>query len=161
MASKRLRELLDQHHVKYVVTVHSPAYTAPEIAQHAHVRGRSFAKTVLVRAGPNAAIAVLPATHHIEFAWLSRVLEYDDVRLATEDECRRMFDDCEAGAMPPFGSMYGLRLLCDTSMAGSSDIVFNAGNHHEVIRMSFHDWVAIARPQFASFATGSATPVVV
>lgn len=153
MPAKKLRAYLDQQKVKYISTVHSPAYTAQEVAQHAHIRGRSYAKTVLVRAGPSTLIAVLPATHRVEFSWLAKVLDYDDVRLATEDECKKQFDDCEPGAMPPFGTLYGVKLLCDTSLAGSPEIAFSAGTHHEVIRMSFHDWAALARPQFASFAT--------
>jgi Ala-tRNA(Pro) deacylase len=153
MIANRLKKHLDEHQVRYVGIEHSPAYTAQEVAQSAHIRGAEFAKTVVVFGkGGQARMAMLPATHRIEFAWLSRVLGHDDVRLATEDEFKGLFPDCEPGAMPPFGTLYGMPVLCDTSLAAHEEIVFNAGTHRDAVRMSFRDYLALARPEVESFA---------
>ena len=154
MISNKLKQHLDEHHTKYVCIAHSPAYTAQEAAQSAHVRGAAFAKTVVVFGTEGRRwMAVLPATHKIEFQRLSRVLGNMDIRLASEAEFKGLFPDCEPGAMPPFGAIYGMPVLCDSSLGSHDEIVFNAGTHRDAIRMSLHDYMTLNRPEIASFAT--------
>jgi Ala-tRNA(Pro) deacylase len=156
--SKRLRETLDSHAIKYVVITHSQAFTAQEIAARMHVPGRELAKTVVLR-GPNGlALAVVRAQDRVD-ADLAGGLLGTKVRVATEPEFAGSFPDCEAGAMPPFGNLYGLPTLVDEELSKDAEIVFNAGTHVEAIRMSYADYAACARPRvgrIASSAVGSA-----
>ena len=77
-----------------------------------------------------------------------------DVRLATESECYSLFPDCEPGAMPPFGELYGLPVYLDETLADDPEIVFSVGTHSDAIRMSDADFVHLAKPQICSFADG-------
>src|SRR5512139_736003 len=103
MILKKLRECLDSHNVKYTIISHSPAYTAQEIAATAHISGREVAKTVIVNTENRKVMVVLPASHMIDFRLLSEGLGTKKAVLATETEFKDLFDDCEVGAMPPFG----------------------------------------------------------
>jgi Ala-tRNA(Pro) deacylase len=150
--SRRLESFLDQSGIKYVSVVHSPAYTAQEIAASIHQKGRVLAKAVMVKADGDTLMAVLPASHKVDFAKLHDVLEGKDVRLATETEFKGLFPECEVGAMPPFGNLYGLSVLFDASLAEDEEILFNAGTHTEVIRMAYGDVVRLVKPRVASFA---------
>jgi len=68
-----------------------------------------------------------------------------------------LFPDCELGAMPPFGSLYNLRVFVDESLAADEEIVFNAGTHRDAIRMRFADFARLAKPTMTSLAaTGKA-----
>ncbi len=153
MPATKLKQFLDSRGVKYVSVQHSPAYTAPEIAASAHVVGREFAKTVIVKIGGEMAMVVLPANRKVVLADLREMLEADRVRLATEEEFKATFPDCELGAMPPFGHLYDLPVYAAASLAEEPEIAFNAGTHTEVIRMSYADFAALARPQMLEFAT--------
>jgi Ala-tRNA(Pro) deacylase len=150
--SSKLKNYLDSNQVKYVSVVHSRAYTAQEVAASVHVRGQVLVKTVMVKMDGENAMLALPASHRVDFQRLQTLLGKRDARLATEAEFKDLFPECEVGAMPPFGNLYGIRVICDASVAQDEEIVFNAGTHTEVIRMKYKDYADLARPEVASFA---------
>lgn len=152
MACAKLKEFLDDHGVKYVATQHSPAVTASEIAEAAHISGTDFAKTVIVKIEGEMAMVVLPANRKINLAELRELLISDTVELASEDEFRSRFPDCELGAMPPFGNLYGLPVYLETSLANHDEIAFNAGTHREVIRMRSKDYAHLVNPMIMDIA---------
>lgn len=151
----RLDQYLEQRHIPFTRLRHAPAYTANRVAQTLHVKGRNMAKTVLLRAGDGYALAVLPATHRVNMSQIRADLGTDDVMLATEDEMQRLFPDCERGAMPPFGSLYDVPTIVDESLGAARDIVFEAQDHEEAIRMSCHDYMEAEHPRLGHFASRS------
>jgi Ala-tRNA(Pro) deacylase len=153
MAAKKLKAFLDERGVRYETVEHSLVYTAPETAAAAHVSGRDFAKTVIVEIGREMAMVVLPANRKIVLSDLQEMLMDQDVKLATEDEFIERFPDCELGAMPPFGNLYGLRVYVARSLSDEPEIAFNAGTHREVIKMSFADFADLVQPTVLDFAT--------
>jgi Ala-tRNA(Pro) deacylase len=94
---------------------------------------------------------VLPATYRISLKKLGAVVG-KTLRLATEHEFGSLFPDCELGAMPPFGQLYGLPVYVDEALAADEEIVFNAGTHREAIRMRYADYCGLAKPSVCSFA---------
>jgi Ala-tRNA(Pro) deacylase len=153
MPATKIREFLDNHGVKYVSIRHSPAYTAAEVADSSHVAGRDFAKTLVVRMADYFALVVLPASRRLSLTDLRELLEHPGLRLATEAEFRGLFPDCEAGAMPPFGNLYGLPVYVAESLAKETEIAFNAGTHTEVIKMDYADFAELVRPTVLDFIT--------
>lgn len=149
--SQRLRDLLDHAGVKYTVVTHSPAYTAQEIAQSLNTPVREIAKAVVIKVDSRLALAVLPAQVRVDLERLGAALK-GTVVIATESEFAEAFPDCELGAMPPFGALYGLRTWVDESLTRDREIVFNAGSHSEAIRMSFDDYRRLASPILLWFA---------
>ena len=149
--SQRLRDLLDQGGVKYSVVTHPPAFTAQEIAQSLHTPGREVAKVVVIKVAGALALTVLPAQSRVDLERLGAALKAE-VTLASEDEFAAAFPDCELGAMPPFGGLYGLRTWVDESLTRDKEIAFNAGTHSEAIRMSFEDYRRLAAPILLWFA---------
>jgi Ala-tRNA(Pro) deacylase len=123
------------------------------MAESVHVPGRTVAKGVLIRAGGSFVLAVLPATHRVELDRLGAILGVDNARIATEAEVMSIFHDCERGALPPFGRLYGLSTLVDASLDGGTQIVFVANSRHEGVRMQFHDYEAIETPMRGRFAS--------
>jgi len=147
MIAKKIRTYLDEKSVKYVAISHSPAYTAQEIAALVHVPGKEMAKTVIVSMEDRLAMVVLPASKRVSFDELRRVVGSTNVRLAREDEFARFFPDCEVGAMPPFGNLYGFDVYVDPTLAEDKEIFFNAGSHTEVIRMAYADFERLVEPR--------------
>ena len=154
MPVRRLREFLDQHGVRYVIISHSTAYTAQEIAASAHVKGKELAKTVMVKLDGKLAMAVVPASQKVDFDLLQDVTGAHQVELASEAEFRSVFPECEVGAMPPFGNLYGMDVYVAESLADDEDIAFNAGSHTELIRLSFRDFERLVRPKIVQVARG-------
>jgi Ala-tRNA(Pro) deacylase len=153
MPATKLKELLDGHNVKYVTMTHSTAYTAQEIASLAHVKGDEFAKSVIVTIDGVMVMAVLPASYRVDLSLLKTAANGNQITLATETEFRNRFPECETGAMPPFGELYGMPVFVDESLTREKEIVFNAGTHHELIRLSYDDFVKLVKPTVAKFST--------
>jgi Ala-tRNA(Pro) deacylase len=153
MPVRKLKEFLDQEGIKYVSIKHSPAYTAQEVAQSAHVTGREFAKAVIVKLDGEMAMAVLPANKKIVLQDLRDITGSDQIKFATEEEFKQRFPECETGAMPPFGNLYGMEVFVAEALAHNEEIAFNAGSHTEIIKLSFRDFEHLVRPTILSFTT--------
>jgi Ala-tRNA(Pro) deacylase len=155
MPSKKLKAFLDENKVKYISIQHSSAYTAQEIAAIAHIPGKDLAKTVIIKIDGKMAMAVLPASYKVSFDNLKSALGVNEVRLAYEQEFMDKFPDCEVGAMPPFGNIYGLEVFVAESLAEEEEIAFNACNHTELIKMSFSDFEKLVKPKRIKFSVAS------
>src|SRR5215472_15068860 len=140
MPLQKLKAFLDRQSVRYVVIAHSVAYTAAEIAAQAHVPGKELAKTVIVKIDGELAMAVVSASQHVNLSFLKAETFAKTVDLATEDEFKERFSDCEVGAMPPFGNLYGMPVFADESLARDKEIAFNAGSHRELVRLAWDDF---------------------
>ncbi len=152
MAVNALRDFLDDHDVRYLSIDHSPAYTAREVASSAFVPRREFAKSVIVDADGKEVMVVVPASRHVDLDAVASAIGADTARLATEQEFKSRFPDCEVGAMPPFGNLYAMPVYMDEMVREVDDICFNAGSHVQVLRMECEDYVALAKPVIGHFS---------
>ena len=146
MSESRLRDFLDKEHIKYVTISHSPAYTAQEIAERAHVPGKELAKTVVVKIDGEMAMVVTSANEHVKLGQLKEKLGANEVDLASENEFKDSFPDCETGAMPPFGNLYGMKVFVSQALREDEQIAFNAGTHSELIRLPYAEFERLVEP---------------
>ena len=152
MPVRILKEFLDENKVKYVTITHSSAFTAQEIAASAHIPGKELAKSVLIKIGGKMAMAVLPASDKVAFDLLKHTLKSDNIRLAYEHEFIDKFPDCEVGAMPPFGNLYGLDVYVAKTLTENDEIAFNACTHSQLIKMSYKTYEKLVKPKILEFS---------
>ena len=151
-AYKRLRDFLNKNKVKYEAKRHKEVYTAQEVAAVQHVPGDEIAKVVMIKADNKMGMLVLPASHKVDFKKLYGILGTKNIKLATEQEFKNAFPDCEVGAMPPFGSFYNMPVLTDKSLAKDEKIVFRAGSHKDTVKMSLRDYDKLEKPTVVDFS---------
>ena len=149
MSLIRLKELLDRNEIKYVIISHSVAYTAQGIAALTHISGRELAKTVIVKLDGRLAMAVVPASGQVDPGLLKAAAGAKTAELASEQEFKDSFPDCETGAMPPFGNLYGMAVFADESLSRDKEIAFNAGSHRELVRLAWDDMERLVKPRLA------------
>jgi Ala-tRNA(Pro) deacylase len=154
MPVKKLKEFLDSQDVKYESIPHSTAYTAQGIAALTHIPGKELAKTVIVNVDDAMAMAVLPASAQVALSLLKKGTGAETVGLVHESKFKDRFPDCETGAMPPFGNLYGLPVFVDESLTNDEEIAFNAGSHNELIRVSYADFERLVKPKVLKFSAG-------
>lgn len=154
MPLNRLKAFLDEYQVRYVAMSHSSAYTAQEIAAASHIPGKALAKTVMIKVDGGMKMAVLPATYKVDLGLLKEAVGASTVALAAEAEFKELFPDCETGAMPPFGNLYGLPVLVAQSLTENKEIAFNAGSHTEVVKIAFADYERLVKPTVLKFSEG-------
>jgi Ala-tRNA(Pro) deacylase len=147
MSAQTLTAYLDENQIRYTTIIHSPAFTAQEIAHSAHVPGNELAKTVMVKVDGRIVEAVLPATHLVDLDSLKAAAGAEEVELAMENEFDGYFPDCEVGAMPPCGNIYGIEVYVSPSLGAKRNIMFNAGSHSELICMQYKDFEHLVHPK--------------
>ncbi len=147
-------DFLRSRRVWFEELLHTPASSSTKRAHSVHVPGRRVAKTVLVHASDRFVLAVVPSTCRVDLGRLGEMLGLSatDVRLATADELIGLFTDCEPGVVPPFGRLYDIDTVFDSSLAEVDELVFGGNTRHEGLRMRASDYIAIEEPSIGSFA---------
>lgn len=133
--AETLTKHLHAQDISYDLLHHPPTATSIEAAHAAHIPGDWVAKTVLLEDDDGYVMAVLPATHRIDFGELHRQL-HRRLGLATEQELATLFADCESGALPPIGCAYGIDTIVDDSLAEQAEVYFDAGDHQQLVHVS-------------------------
>lgn len=142
----RLLNYLSENNIPYSTITHAPAYTAQQIAASAHIPGKKMAKTVIIQSGDQYAMVVLPANKKVDLNLFKVASGWKEANIANEYQFIDRFPDCEAGAMPPFGNLYGMEVFIDPDLTHGSDIFFNGGTHSELIKVSFEDYSRLVHP---------------
>ena len=153
MEKTTLQDYLTSLDVQFrVIPQPKRVYTAQEIAAAAHIPGRMLAKSVMIKIKGELAMAVLPASHRVNFYRLKEVLGTDEVELASEEEFKDLFPECEVGAMPPLGNIYGLTVIASKSLTSQDQIAFCGGTHQELIQIAYEDFERLTDPTVLDFS---------
>jgi Ala-tRNA(Pro) deacylase len=146
-----LQSYLDEQGVRYRLSQHPPAYTSQDLAAAEHVAGRKVIKPVVVRADGHWYMCALPASYRVDLQELREQLRADDVTLADEQTMERLFPECELGAAPPIGKLFGMPTLMDESLVADDTVMFQAGTHTDCVTMPLADYRRIADAEIAHF----------
>ena len=147
-----IHQFLHDAHVPYSVLPHWPAYTAQQEAAATQVPEEDWAKVVVCFIDGEPVEAVVPAASYVNLERLLALSGGTSIRIAAEEELGRLFPQCEVGAMPPLGPLYGQTVYVDAAMAFEPEIVFNAGTHRDAIAMQWTDFVKMVNPIVGRFA---------
>ncbi len=149
---ERLEEYLSSSGVRFEIEQHRLAYTAQQLAAAEHISGKQVAKVVMAIADGGVVMLVLPASSNVQLEKLRRELGVGELRLAKEEEFATIFPDCEVGAMPPFGNLYGLPVYIDRGLTRAREITFPAGSHVESMRLAYEEYDRVVHPRAIDFA---------
>ncbi len=141
-----IRQYLNDHSIEFESVPHRETFTASTLADALHEPGDFVAKTVVLKADGEYVLAVLPSSYTLALLLAQSEIGCDRLELAHEDELEDLFPDRELGAVPPFGSFYGLRTWGDSRLAEDEYIVFDGQSHEEALQMSYSSYEAIESP---------------
>ena len=157
MPAAKVHALLEDHGVAYETHSHPRVVSAQRLAAAEHVSGWEVAKPVLLRVGDELAMVVVPAAVQVDLDKVSRLFGGNEVRLATEEEFADTFPDCDLGAEPPFGNLYGVPVFLDERLRAHPQIVCRDGSHTEAITLAVADYVRVVQPEIADLGSDVAT----
>jgi Ala-tRNA(Pro) deacylase len=147
-----IKDMLEQRGVAFEETHHREAFTSQEVAQSEHISGHRLAKVVAVVADGQLIELVLPASRRVALEKVRHMLGADQVRLASEAEMDRVFDDVETGAIPALRHWRGIEVIMDEAMRTSKPIVLQAGTHQDTISLDFDEWYRMVQPRVGAFS---------
>lgn len=160
MCRERLETYLRSQQIPYGVHSHAPAFTAQGVAEREHIATQLMVKVVVAVADGELVMLALPTARRVDLERLRDVLGAQMVRLADEHELAERFPDCELGAMPPFGNLYGMRVLVDRSLVTDRAIFFQAGSHAVVLSIAYTDFIWLVNPTVAEFTHVHRRPTI-
>jgi Ala-tRNA(Pro) deacylase len=144
--------LADQD-IEYEIHQHDPAFTATATAAAEGVDPRTFAKVVAIASNDGRdALVVLDATDHLDLRKARQALDASEVRLLTEPQLTAMAPDCEVGAVPAVGALFGLTTYADYAVRDDPEISFNAGSHRYSARVDRARWERACNVIYADLA---------
>jgi Ala-tRNA(Pro) deacylase len=149
---QRIRDYLDSQNVPYETLHHSQAFTAQEVAHSLHVSGKKCVKAVVASGDDKLVILVMPASYRVNFQELKSTLKANQLEMLVESELVGLFPDCDVGAVPPLGNLYGIDVWVDRAVANSEKVLFCAGTHEDCIRMRYSDFAKLTRPYLGHFS---------
>lgn len=130
-----LTQYLSDHNVAYKIVPHQHTDTALGTAAASGLPANSVVKAVVLKRARGFMLALLPASRHIRFEELRRLLG-DDVDIAGEEQIETLFVDCEPGSVPALGAAYGLDVVIDDSLIQQRDIYLESGDHANLVHIS-------------------------
>lgn len=148
---KNLVRFLRKKKIHFEIRKHPKAFSSEETAQAAHVPGTALVKTVIVNAVGKHVMAILPSNRTVDLFKLSEVLGKNDLYIETEKEFKDLFAGCEAGALPPFGSLYGMPCYIDQRLYSQDFLYINAGNHEEYLEVPADEFLRAVKGIAADF----------
>ncbi|MEK7436962.1 MAG: YbaK/EbsC family protein [Pseudomonadota bacterium] len=140
----RLSDYLKASDLPYEVVKHAHSGNSIQTAKASNVPANCVAKAVVLEDRYHALMAVLPASRRLELREL-RASDGPDLHLATEADLKGLFIDCEPGAVPPVGSVYGLETIWDDSLMEQPEVYFEAGDHETLVRMKTRDFIGLMK----------------
>jgi Ala-tRNA(Pro) deacylase len=138
----KLQQYLDEAKADYELIEHEPTKSSLETARSCQVPPDKLAKAVLLDTDDGQLLALLPSDRKVELAELRSELGRKP-RLASEEEIKSLFDDCDLGAIPPAG--YGVRTIVDDSLDRQPDVYFEAGDHRSLVHMDHGAFAQLTR----------------
>lgn len=149
---EKVEAYLREHHIPFQEQQHTPAFSMLRIAESEHVSSKKVAKTVIVQVDGQLMSFVLPATYQVDLDKVRAILGAKEVRLAHEAEFAPTFADCEVGAMPPLGNLYGIPVYVDKNLATEESIIFPIGTYVDTMSLKYTDFEQLVHPHTAMFA---------
>lgn len=144
----RLSTYLEQRDVRYEVCAHPLSHTSAQTARTAKVAPHELAKSVIVEDDAGCVVAVVPADRKVKLGQLSRMLGRKHLRLADEDRIAGLFADCDRGAVPALGMVWGVETVVDDELESGQMVYIEGGDHRCLLRLShdqFHELMRAAR----------------
>lgn len=133
---------LSEAGVRYDIIEHPRTSNSSHTAQAAHVPGECLAKSVVLEDGERYLMAVIPATRSVDLGALHRRLGRE-IGLATEQEVTRLFADCDPGAVPPLGQIYGIETILDEAFVDAEEVYFEGGDHRALVHVNGGDFLKL------------------
>lgn len=138
---------LRRHHIQAEEHSHPVTYTARQMAEVERMPDDSVCKTVFFHADDQMVMGVLPVNRNLNLHLVRSQMGCSQARLATEREIAQHVNTLQLGAIPPFGSLFGLPVVMDKALMGCDTIDMPGGIQTQSIHMPLADYLREEAPQ--------------
>ncbi len=138
--AKTVKQYLDDKHIIYSVQQVQHFDSPLQAAVTAGIAPRSLYYPVVLRDPFGLMMAILPASHELDYTHLGALLNRK-VDLAFHTQLSSVFSDCQPGMIPPIGEPYGIRTIIDAGLETPEEVYMVAGDNSRIIKLSRKDFL--------------------
>jgi Ala-tRNA(Pro) deacylase len=142
----QLAEYLKNHKVSFEIIEEQGHFSALDSGNNAQAKTKDMVKTLMLWVDGNMSMMLLPSNMHIDFEQFAHAVEAKVVRMASENEFHMCFPETELGAQPAIGNLFELPVYIAKPLSRHKSIIFNGGNHHDLVKMHWSDFKALVNP---------------
>ncbi len=159
MIPKAVQKYLDKLGIMPEAVAHRTVFTAYDLAQTTGSKLEGIAKTILVKVEPHFGekkskyvIAVLPASHQMDFSKLKKFLKVKKVSIPKEEIMSKVYK-VKVGALTAFGPIHkDTPVIIDKALLKSKKIMARSGSFTESLFMKGKDFLKATEGELAVFA---------
>jgi Ala-tRNA(Pro) deacylase len=153
-AYSKIVELLQKNSIQYEELRHEPVRTSEEAAKiRPGMTLSQGAKALIIKCREKGSsekffcMVVLSGSDRFNSKKIKQILNLSDVMFASEAEVLQITDGVQPGGVPPFGNIFGIKVIVDQTLLKNDKIAFNAGDRSITIIMKSLDWLNIVHPE--------------
>ncbi len=151
-----VKQYLDSRHIAYEL-IKTPAFESPyQAASLANISPQELFYPIVLRDNYGLLMAVLPATHKVDYARLALLL-HRSFELALTNQLSGVFTDCHPGQIPPLGEAYGIRTIIDAAISVPDEVYVVSGTNTQLIKLARKDFMLLQANAWLS--NGFSVPV--
>jgi Ala-tRNA(Pro) deacylase len=132
--SPRIAAHLNKIGVNFDLVSHAHSRNSMQSARMSKLPPSQIAKAVILHDGDRYRMCVIPANHRLILERVNAHM-HGNYRLATEREVAMLFDDCEIGAVPALGQVYGMPVSWEVEFNHAKDVYLESGDHEHLIHL--------------------------
>lgn len=149
--TRRILDLLDSRDVPHRLLRHEAVLTSEQASR---VRGTPLeagAKALVCHADDRVVLIVVPADARLDNRAFRQQAGVKNVRMIDAERVQELVG-APVGAVPPFGSLFGLPTYADHEVVERETIAFNIGARDVSVTMAGPDYAALEQPTLGRFA---------
>lgn len=108
-------------------------------------------KTVVLKIDNQYAFMVTSSHEAIDVNRMRSILHANNIEVVSEDECKDLFPECDATALPALGSMADLPVYCSQKVLENEEVCFNPGTHDKVVKVPVEEFISLEHPKSGNF----------
>jgi Ala-tRNA(Pro) deacylase len=120
--------------IDFNLVPHPHSSNSLQAARLAHIPPKQVAKAVMTHDGDFYRLCLIPSTNRLVLSWLNDHM-HGHYHLVMEQELASLFADCDVGAVPALGQVYGFPVIWDSAFSTMDEIFFESGDHETFIKV--------------------------
>jgi len=147
----RIKHFLNENGVDYVSYYHNPIYNPQELSLFLGAPLKNIVKSMVICADDEYVMIVYPGCCEVNIDRIAKILSKENLYFPTESKLEHLFPDCETGATPPFGNLYGIQVYTESGLNDIDEIIFNGGTFRDTVKIRFDDYKNMVNPRIIGF----------
>lgn len=150
--SPKVTQRLAAAEVEHEIVPHKKVFTAYDAAATLKVKLEQVVKPLLVKAGNEFHLALLPAHKNMDFKKLAKIIgvQVSKLTMPKEKVMTEKFK-VKPGAISAFGSVHKLPVIVEKDLLKLKEAIFPSGSFVESIKMKVKDFVKMEQPKVGIF----------